>query len=86
MWMILTSLNWITQKILKLADNNAFYIKYLLEKKDTRSITWYTPLQPSQIRDNWLLDIVKYSMGFQPTRQFLLCGFGSKGPVFKKHF
>lgn len=78
-------------KILKLADNNAFYIKYLLEKKDTKShYLVYSPSAKPNPRDNWLLDIVKYSMEFSTDKAVLIMrDLAVKDPslrnIFKKY-
>jgi len=45
-------------KILKLTYNNAFRIKYQLEKEDTNTnYLIYSPLAKPMPRENWLLDI-----------------------------
>ena len=60
-------------KILKLADNNSFYIKYLLEKEDTESnYLLYSPSSKPMPRDNWLLDILKYSEEFSTDKATLI--------------
>jgi uncharacterized protein (TIGR02687 family) len=52
-------------KILHLTKNNSFYIKYLLEKEDTESnYLIYSPNPKPMPRENWLLDIEKYSGEF----------------------
>ncbi|MCK4258503.1 MAG: BREX-1 system phosphatase PglZ type A [Halanaerobiales bacterium] len=52
-------------KLLKLSGNNAFKIKYHLEKLDTDSNYLIYSSGPKPFpRDNWLLDIVKYSTEF----------------------
>lgn len=52
-------------RILKLTNNNYFYIKYELEKVDTTSnILIYAPMEKPNPRENWLLDIYKYSVEF----------------------
>ncbi|KPU27971.1 hypothetical protein TR13x_01070 [Caloranaerobacter sp. TR13] len=52
-------------KILKLKDNNSFYIKYLLEKLDMNSnyLIYSSAPKPSP-KENYLLDILKYSSEF----------------------
>lgn len=51
--------------ILHLTDNNKLYIKYLLEKEDTKSnYLIYSPQPKPGPRENWLLDIEKYSEEF----------------------
>lgn len=78
-------------KKLKLTDNNAFYIKYLLEKEDPESnYLIYSPLPKPKQRDNWLLDILKYSKEFSTDKAVLIMhDFGVKDPslrnVFKKY-
>jgi len=52
-------------KILHLSQNNSFYIKYLLEKEDTDSnYLVYSPTAKPLARQNWLLDIERYSGAF----------------------
>lgn len=52
-------------KIIHLNDNNRFYIKYLLEKEDTESnYLIYSPNPKPLPRENYLLDIEKYSSEF----------------------
>lgn len=78
-------------KILKLSNNNAFYVKYLLEKDDPESnYLIYSPLAKPMPRDNWLLDTLKYSMEFSTDKAVLIMrDFGVKDPslrnVFKKY-
>ena len=51
--------------ILKLDKKNCFYIKYQIEKVDTNSnYLIYSPEPKPHIRENWLLDILKYSAEF----------------------
>jgi hypothetical protein len=60
-------------KILKLTDNNSFYIKCLLEKEDTESnYLLYSPISKPMPRDNWLLDILKYSEEFSTDKAILI--------------
>lgn len=52
-------------KILYLTDNNKLYIKYLLEKEDIESnYLIYSPNPKPIPKENWLLDIEKYSEEF----------------------
>ncbi len=52
-------------KILKLTKNNYFFVKYQLEKADTESnYLIYIPFGKPNPRENYLLDILKYSMEF----------------------
>ena len=51
-------------KILKLTNNNSFYIKYLLEKKDTNPPFGIFSFSQAKSRDNGLLDIVKTVWSF----------------------
>ncbi len=78
-------------KIHKITENNAFYIKYRLEKEDTKSnYLLYSPLPKPMPRDNWLLDILEYSTEFSTDKAVLIMGdFGvtdtSLRNVFKKY-
>lgn len=78
-------------KVLKLKDNNAFFIKYQLEKVDTESnYLIYSPMPKPVPRENWLLDILKYSMEFSTDKAVLIMrDFGVKDTslrnVFKKY-
>lgn len=52
-------------RILKLTNNNYFWIRYELEKVDTMSnILIYADMPKPNPRENWLLDIYKYSVEF----------------------
>ena len=52
-------------RLLKLTNNNYFYIRYELEKVDTTSnILIYANIEKPSPRENWLLDIYKYSLEF----------------------
>ncbi len=52
-------------RILKLTNNNYFWIRYELEKVDTTSdILIYADMAKPNPRKNWLLDIYKYSVEF----------------------
>jgi uncharacterized protein (TIGR02687 family) len=52
-------------RILKLTENNSFTIKYEIEKADTNShFLIYSNIQKPSPRQNWLLDIMKYSIEF----------------------
>ncbi|MRN24718.1 BREX-1 system phosphatase PglZ type A [Romboutsia ilealis] len=52
-------------RVLKLNENNYFYIRYELEKVDTDSnILIYANMEKPNPRENWLLDIYKYSTEF----------------------
>lgn len=56
-------------KVLKLDGNNYFYAKYQLEKVDTESnYLVYAPFGKPNPRDNYLLDILKYSTEFTTDR------------------
>lgn len=60
-------------KIIKISENNAFHIKYLLEKEDLESnYLLYSPSGKPMPRDNWLLDTVKYSMEFSTDKAVLI--------------
>lgn len=75
-------------KILKFADNNAFYIKYILEKEDTESNYLLYSSSPKPIpRDNWLLDTLKYSEEFSTDKAVLIMkNFGVTEPSLRKGF
>lgn len=52
-------------KILKLTKNDYFFVKYQLEKADTESnYLIYVPFGKPNPRENYLLDILKYSVEF----------------------
>jgi len=78
-------------KIIKLEDNNAFFVKYQLEKADTESnYLIYSPMPKPMPRDNWLLDTLKYSLEFSTDKAVLIMrDLGAKDPslrnVFKKY-
>ena len=60
-------------KVIKLNENNSFYIKYLLEKKDPYSnYLIYSPFAKPNPRDNWLLDILEYSFEFSTDKADLI--------------
>lgn len=62
-------LNLENARILKLTENNAFYTRYEIEKVDTTSnILIYTNMQKPKYKENYLLDIYKYSMEFSTER------------------
>src|SRR5699024_4386451 len=77
--------------ILKLSDNNKFYIKYLLEKEDTISnYLIYSPNPRPVPRENWLLDVEKYSEQFSTDKATVIMrDLGVKDEslrnVFKKY-
>ena len=77
-------------KLLKITDNNSFAIKYRLEVEDTDSnYLIYSPSPKPTPRENWLLDILKYSSEFSTDKtSLLLREFGadeSLRNVFKKY-
>jgi len=78
-------------KVLILEDNNAFSIKYTLEKEDpTSNYLIYSPMAKPSNRDNWLMDILKYSSEFFTDKASLIMrelGVEEEQltPVFKKH-
>lgn len=78
-------------KLLKLTDSNGFYVKYTLEKSDPKSnYLIYSAISKPMPRDNWLLDILKYSVEFSTDKAVLIMqDFGvadpSLGKVFKKY-
>lgn len=60
-------------EIIKLTENNSFYIRYLLEKKDPNSnYLIYSHLPKPNPRDNWLLDILEYSFEFSTDKAELI--------------
>lgn len=60
-------------RLLKLDNNNYFYIRYELEKVDTESnILIYANMQKPNPRENWLLDIYKYSIEFSTDKTTVL--------------
>jgi uncharacterized protein (TIGR02687 family) len=75
-------------RILKLHTNNAFHIKYQLEKVDRESnYLLYSPLPRPAARDNWLLDMLKYSTEFSTDKAVLIMrDFGVKDPALANTF
>jgi uncharacterized protein (TIGR02687 family) len=78
-------------KIIELNDNNAFSIKYQLEKiePNARYLLYSSSAKPLA-RDNWLLDTLNYSMEFSTDKAVLIMrDLGVKDPslrsVFKKY-
>ena len=60
-------------KILKLTKNNYFFVKYQLEKADTESnYLIYAPFGKPNPRENYLLDILKYSVEFSTNKAALI--------------
>jgi len=58
-------LNLENAKIIKLSKNNYFYVKYQLEKVDMDSnYLLYAPFEKPSPKENYLLDILKYSIEF----------------------
>ncbi|AOY75379.1 BREX-1 system phosphatase PglZ type A [Clostridium formicaceticum] len=78
-------------KVLHLDGNNSFYIKHLLEKEDTESnYLIYSPNSKPMARENWLLDIEKYSQEFSTDKATVIMrDLGVKDEtlrgVFKKY-
>lgn len=78
-------------KILHLNDRNSFYIKYVLEKEDiTSNYLIYSPSPRPLPRENWLLDIEKYSIPFSTDKATVIMrdlGVKDEGlrNIFKKH-
>lgn len=59
------TLNLSNAKILKLNGRNSFYVKYILERVDKESnYLIYAPYSKPPARENYLLDIQKYSFEF----------------------
>lgn len=81
----------VNTKVIKLEDNNSFYIKYLLEKEDVDSnYLIYSSKPKPKPRENWLLDIFKYSEEFFTDKATVnMRSLGIKDdilkPVFKKY-
>jgi len=75
-------------RILKLNETNAFQIKYQLEMADTvANYLIYSPLPKPLPRDNWLLDIYKYSKEFSTDKAVLIMrDFGVKDPALANTF
>jgi uncharacterized protein (TIGR02687 family) len=60
-------------KVLKLNKNNYFYVKYQLEKADTESnYLIYAPFPKPQSKENYLLDVLKYSIEFSTDKATLI--------------
>lgn len=75
-------------KVLKLNKNNSFYIKYLIEKedKDTNYLI-YAPFSKPNSRENWLLDILKYSFEFSTDKvEVIMRDFNVKDDSLKNVF
>ena len=67
------NLNLDNVRILKLNNNNYFYIRYELEKVDTTSnILIYANMEKPNPRENWLLDIYRYSIEFSTDKTTVL--------------
>ena len=61
-------------KVLRLEPNNQFYIKYFLERQDTATnYLVYAPFPKPDIRENHLIDTIRYSKEFYADRTSLLC-------------
>lgn len=78
-------------KLLKLSENNAFKIKYHLEKLDTKSnfLIYSSESKPAP-KYNWILDIQKYSSEFSTDKTTVIMrDLGVKDieltPIFKKY-
>ena len=84
-------LNFSDAKVLKLNGRNSFYVKYILEHKDTESnYLIYAPYGKPAPRENYLLDIQKYSSEFSTDKATLIMGElnvddDSLRSAFKKH-
>lgn len=60
-------------RILKLNGRNSFQVKYILEHKDTSSnYLIYAPFSKPAARENYLLDIQKYSIDFSADKATVL--------------
>lgn len=75
-------------KLLKLDGQNYFYAKYLLEKQDIESnYLVYAPFCKPGPRENWLLDILKYSDEFSTDRTTIIMrNLGVKNEALKNIF
>lgn len=66
-------LNLENARIIKLTENNFFYVRYEIEKVDTDSnILIYTNMNKPTAKENWLLDIYKYSMEFSTEKTVVI--------------
>lgn len=78
-------------KLLKLNNSNSFAVKYKLEKEDINSnYLIYANMPKPSPRENWLLDILKYSSEFSTDKTTIIMrGLnvkeGSLKEVFKKY-
>ena len=81
-------LNLENAKVLKLSKNNYFYVKYQLEKVDTESnYLLYAPFSKPQSKENYLLDVLKYSMEFSTDKATLIVrDFGIADDTLKNTF
>ena len=75
-------------QVLKLYEDNAFFIKHQVEKADPNSnYLLYSPLPKPAARDNWLLDMYKYSKEFSTDKAVLtMRDFGVKDPALLHTF
>lgn len=75
-------------KVLKINENNSFYVKYLLEKEDRdTNYLIYAPFPKPSPRENWLLDILKYSFEFSTDKvEVIMRDFNVKDDSLKKVF
>jgi len=75
-------------KLLKIGNNNAFQIKHQLERADLDSnYLIYSPLPKPPARENWLIDIVKYSREFSTDKAVLIMrDFGVSEPALVNTF
>ena len=56
-------------KVIKLTENNAFWIKYYIEKEDeTSNILIYSNIKKPDPQEDWLYDIFSYSQEFSTDR------------------
>lgn len=78
-------------RVLKLTNNNYFYIRYELEKVDTTSnILIYANMEKPIPRKNWLLDILKYSVEFSTDKTTVIMrdfnvSDSSLSPIFEMY-
>ena len=75
-------------KIIKLNEGSSFAVKHRIEKADTfTNYLIYSPLPKPLARDNWLLDILKYSSEFSTDKTTVIMNdLGVKDPSLRDVF